>query len=309
MSDTKVIFIGGHGRSGTTIVDRVLSELTGAFSAGEVHRFWKYGLAQDWRCSCGDVLRNCSFWSTVLPQVFSETGYSEKDVLEMWNTVARPRSLVFLHYPSIRPPLFRKRLATYRIFLRTFYRVVAEQAGTDIVVDSSGSPMHGYILSGLRDVHVQMLHLIRDVRAVAFSNHRRKPDPSHPSPNATTDTKPVARVAVTWLLYNDILERLSDNFSTGLSAKYEHIFSSPKTSLRHLARTLANLNPVREDIFDTERKIELGAHHSGQGNPARYQTGEVILEVDSEWRSKMSNRQRQFLKTLCYPKLRKYGYG
>lgn len=308
MSKTNVIFIAGHGRSGTTIVDRVLSKLTGAFSAGEVHRFWEYGLAQGWRCSCGDVLRNCDFWSTVLPQVFSKTGYSEQDVLEMWNTVARPRSLIFLRYPSIRPPLFRKRLANYRIFLSTFYRALAEQAGTNTVVDSSGSPLHGYVLSDLGDVDVQMLQLIRDVRAVAFSNQRRKTDPSHPSPDGTTATKPVARVAITWLLYNDVLERLSDNFSRSLSAKYEHIFSSPKSSLRRLARKLTDPDPLREDVFDSKRTIELGPHHSGQGNPARYQTGEVTLKVDSEWKRKMSDGQKQFLKILCYPKLKKYEY-
>jgi len=308
MSKTNVIFIGGHGRSGTTIVDRVLSKLTAGFSVGEVHRFWHYGLTQGWRCSCGDVLRNCDFWSTVLPQVFSKTGYSEQDVLEMWNTVARPWSLIFLRYPSIRPPLFRSRLANYRIFLSTFYRAVAEQARTNTVVDSSGSPLHGYVLSDLEDVNVQMLHLIRDVRAVAFSNQRSKPDPSHPSPDGTTATKPVVRVALTWLLYNDILERLDDHFSTGLCAKYEHIFSSPRSRLYRLARRLTDAGPLREDVFDSTRTVELDSHHSGQGNPSRYQTGEVTLKVDSEWKTKMSFAETRLLKTICYPKLKKYGY-
>jgi len=308
MGNPEVIFIGGHGRSGTTILDRVLSELIGGFSAGEVHRFWNYGLAEGWKCSCRSTLRNCKFWGTVLPRVFSKTSNSERDVFEMWRTVARPQSLPFLHYPSIRPSGFRRKLENYRTFLGAFYRTVAEQAETNTIVDSSGSPLHGYVLSGLRNVDIDMIHLVRDVRAVAYSNRRRKPNPSSPFPNATTATKSTLRVAATWTLYNAILDGLGRDFSKSLFAKYEELFSEPRSSLFHLARRLSDPDTARESIFKTEQKVELGPHHSGQGNPVRYQTGQITLEVDSEWKSGMSESRKGLLKTICYPMLRKYRY-
>ena len=307
MSTPKVIYIGEHGRSGTTIVDRILAEVTGGFSAGEIHRFWAYGLARDWTCSCGVKLRNCDFWGDVLQQSFSECGCTEKEVLEAWRTVARPRSLLSLRYPRLRTSRFQSRLSRYRSFLSTLYRTVSQRSGKRVIVDSSGSPLHGYIISGLRDVEVGMIHLVRDARAVAFSNQTRKPNPSDPKTGATMKTKPVLRVSITWMLYNYLLEGLKSQFGWYEIEKYEEVFDNPR---RNIQKTIDKLKigGKKEKFFVGKKMINISIEHTGQGNPSCFNRGRIDLETECRWIKQMSTVSRFTATVLCCPFLSKYGY-
>ena len=306
MKPPKVIYIGGHGRSGTTITDRVLAEVTGGFSAGEIHRFWAYGLAQDWRCSCGERLRDCEFWGDALRQSFSDSGCSEGDLLETWKTVARPRSLPFLWYPPLRSARFRRHLARYRSFLEVLYRTVSQRSGTRVIVDSSGSPLHGSVLAGLEEIEVAMVHLVRDVRAVAFSNQKSKFNPSAPASDATMHTKPAPRVAATWVLYNSLLEGLEAAMDTYTLVRYEDLFSRPKREFDRLVGHL-DVESRTEEVFCGEN-IRLSSEHVGQGNPVRQKQGIETLAPDTEWVGKMSRIKQAFMAYVCKTRLEKYSY-
>jgi len=308
MKSPSVIFIGGHGRSGTTIVDRVLSELIGAFSAGEVHRFWKYGLARDWTCSCREPLRDCAFWGDVLQQSFSEFDCSEEDVLEAWRSVARPRSILPLCFPFLRTNGFQSKLSLYRSFLRVFYRAVAEHSGKETIVDSSGSPFHGYILSELGEVEVTMIHLIRDARAVAFSNRKKKPNPSDPRSGAEMRRKLSLRVCFTWVLFNSLFERLSEKFDEYCQVKYESVFENPKREFTNIAHKI-EVKDTKIEKFLSGSKIKLGDGHIGQGNPVRYKRGVIKLEPDTDWKKNMSNVRKKTVKMFCNYTLGKYDYN
>jgi hypothetical protein len=306
MEPPKVIYIGGHGRSGTTIADRVLAEVTSGFSAGEIHRFWAYGLARDWTCSCGATLRACEFWGPVLRQSFSKADVSEEKVLTAWKTVARPRSLLSLWYPRLRSARFRRRLARYRSFLEVLYRTVSQQSGTRVIVDSSGSPLHGSVLAGVEGVEVAMVHLVRDVRAVAFSNQRQKANPSAPAPDATMRTKSAPRVAATWMLYNSLLEGLEAAMDTYTFAKYEELFSRPKREFDRLAHDLG-VESRAEEVFHG-KNIRLSSEHVGQGNPVRQNQGIETLAPDTEWVGKLSRVKETVMAHVCKTRLEKYSY-
>ena len=49
----KVLYIAGEGRSGSTILGNILSQIDGFFSVGEMHHIWDRGFIENWRCSCG----------------------------------------------------------------------------------------------------------------------------------------------------------------------------------------------------------------------------------------------------------------
>ena len=306
MEPPKVIYIGGHGRSGTTITDRVLAEVTGGFSAGEIHRFWAYGLARGWKCSCGVKLRECEFWGPVLRQSFSKADVSEEKVLTAWKTVARPRSLLSLWSPRLRSARFRRRLARYRSFLEVLYRSVSQQSGTRVIVDSSGSPLHGSVLAGLEEIEVAMVHLVRDVRAVAFSNQKSKFNPSAPASDATMHTKPAPRVAATWVLYNSLLEGLEAAMDTYTLVRYEDLFSRPKREFDRLVGHLG-VESRTEEVFCGEN-IRLSSEHVGQGNPVRQKQGIETLAPDTEWVGKMSRIKQAFMAYVCKTRLEKYSY-
>src|SRR4051794_12356388 len=67
---TKVLYITGWGRSGTTILDNLLGQVDGFVSTGELHYVWKRGLRDNRLCGCGQPLRDCETWQQVFEQGF-----------------------------------------------------------------------------------------------------------------------------------------------------------------------------------------------------------------------------------------------
>lgn len=64
----KVLFIGGYGRSGSTLLDRMLGQMEGFFSAGELRYIWDRSFAENQLCGCGKPFKKCAFWSTVIDE-------------------------------------------------------------------------------------------------------------------------------------------------------------------------------------------------------------------------------------------------
>ena len=67
---TKVLYIAGSGRSGSTILDNILGELDGFVSAGEVRFLWERGMRDDRTCACGEPFSSCPFWGDVLTRAY-----------------------------------------------------------------------------------------------------------------------------------------------------------------------------------------------------------------------------------------------
>jgi hypothetical protein len=53
----RVLYIGGLGRSGSTLLDRMIGQLPGFFSAGEIREVWQQGLRENRPCGCGTPFR------------------------------------------------------------------------------------------------------------------------------------------------------------------------------------------------------------------------------------------------------------
>ena len=53
-SPQRVLFIGGLGRSGTTIIEKLLNELPQTLSVGETVHLWERGVQANERCGCGE---------------------------------------------------------------------------------------------------------------------------------------------------------------------------------------------------------------------------------------------------------------
>ena len=44
MGKIKIVYITGYGRSGGTLIGRLLGDTKNAFFIGELRNFWKYGI-------------------------------------------------------------------------------------------------------------------------------------------------------------------------------------------------------------------------------------------------------------------------
>lgn len=66
----KILYIGGYGRSGSTILDAFLSRQLNATGVGECVNFWDE-YSKDFPCECGKSYSNCEFWCNFFNQFSS----------------------------------------------------------------------------------------------------------------------------------------------------------------------------------------------------------------------------------------------
>jgi hypothetical protein len=67
----KVLYIAGVGRSGSTLLERVLGAMPGAVNGGELNAIFSRVAAQNQRCGCGEPFSECPFWTAVGERAFN----------------------------------------------------------------------------------------------------------------------------------------------------------------------------------------------------------------------------------------------
>src|SRR5215831_4456244 len=60
-----VVYIAGSGRSGSTLLERVLGEIPGFANVGELIDLFRRVADHGERCGCGQEFARCPFWSQV----------------------------------------------------------------------------------------------------------------------------------------------------------------------------------------------------------------------------------------------------
>ena len=66
MEKIKVIYLTGMGRSGGTLLGRILGNTSETIYVGELRSFWNKGIIRDYKCSCENWFSKCEFWSKVV---------------------------------------------------------------------------------------------------------------------------------------------------------------------------------------------------------------------------------------------------
>ena len=72
-----ILYIGGFGRSGSTLVERCLGQLDGFCAAGELRHLWSRGFVENQLCGCRQPLRDCAFWQAVVGEAYG--GFTRLD--------------------------------------------------------------------------------------------------------------------------------------------------------------------------------------------------------------------------------------
>ncbi|HWB57314.1 MAG TPA: sulfotransferase [Gaiellaceae bacterium] len=301
-TDVKVLFIAGWGRSGSTVLDNVLGEVDGFFSAGELAHLWDRGLLQNRHCGCGLPFGRCEVWQAVLARALDGPGSVEPDELaRLANAGTRTRHLP-LHVLGLAEPSAR-----FRALLRRLYEAIRETTGCRVVVDSSKGPSYGRVLATTEGIDVRAVHLVRDPRASAYSWMRPKIQPDEGRPRYMHQHG-VAYSSLMWDVYNVGAEMLwrreRDHY---LRIRYEDFVARPQEIVR---RVLAFVDeaPGENMPWVSDRTVHLTANHTISGNPSRFRTGPIDLRADDEWRARMRLRQKVAATILTLPLLARYSY-
>jgi hypothetical protein len=302
-----VLFIGGLGRSGSTLLELILGQSDDVCALGEVDHRWERGLGNDERCGCGQQFSDCVFWQKVGDRAFG--GWSSVDVREIADlraTVDRTRFI---------PRMARERMSDrdltrvrrYASFYTAVYHAAGEVTGAEAVVDSSKHASVAFALRWAEDLDLRVLHLVRDSRAVAHSWAKQVRRPEVVGVEEYMPTFKPLRVSALWTAQNLAFDTLARRVRV-TRVRYEDFAASPVDTVARV-RAIAGLadRPEATRIL-TEPPTTPTPIHSIAGNPLRFDDRPLRVRADHSWRTDMPARNRRIVGAATAPLRIRYGY-
>ena len=270
------IYIGGYGRSGSTLLSRMLGAHPAIFSIGQL------GPGRNARetCSCGAALDRCAVWSQVRSRESVEGGSAGWATL-LLAVLGRPRS-------------------TDTAALRAALNEMTRISGATWIAESSGTTRKVVarpVLAASGDDNVRFIHLIRDGRAVLWSRlnaagrRGREPKPA-------VQLFIMAKTVLSWNLANigaSLVARALPSSSV-MTIAYEDLADEPASTLDRLWDWLRVDAMAWEDV---EMKLRTPGHEVA-GN--RHRFGPVgPIQADMTWTSQLPRAGRILYQMLGWP--------
>ena len=303
----KVLYVAGWGRSGSTILGRILGQVSGFFLVGELRYVWDRGLIENRLCSCGVHFRECQVWQEIMVEAFGNGAYVDAQrLIGLRERELRTRHLLTPTVSAVRTRVAR--MGEYQGTLEKLYRAVQDVRRSRVVVDTSKFPSYGYVLQHTPGIELYVLHLVRDPRAVAYSwESRRKPKMDRrDGPSNSMTPHGFVESSLVWDAWNLAIEnvwrRTPERY---MLLRYEDFVESPRNSVQGILRFLGE---EAESPFVGEREIAMEVPHTFSGNPDRFQSGTLTIKPDEGWRRNMSVARQAMVTTLTWPGLVRYGY-
>lgn len=303
---TPVVYIGGTGRSGSTLLERMLATVPGACPVGELVFIWERGLRRNDRCGCGERFRDCSFWSSVGDKAFGGWDHVDlDDAIRLRRVVDRHRNLPRLSglrgLGGLQAEVQRYCDLTDRLYL-----AIAEVSEASVIIDSSKHFTYASVLRRLPAVDLRVVHLVRQCHGVVYSWSKSvvKPDVGDGSTHMSLHSTPWA--VSLWLAENLLYEMLLRGGVRGARLRYEDLAAQPAEELGRVLTELqlaGSAEPLAEP-----REVGVPPSHALSGNPMRFRSGPLVLRADEEWRLKMPRRRKAAVSLATWPLLMHYGY-
>lgn len=304
-----VLYVGGMGRSGSTLLERSLAQLPGVCGAGEVVYLWERGLVNDEQCGCGEPFSRCAFWTAVGDAAFG--GWEGVDPARIADLAARVDDVKYVPRQLLGATgrRFTQDALEYLSYYERLYEGMRQVTGCQVVVDSSKITSLVYLLRSSPRIDLRMVHILRDPRAVAYAWTKRVR-----RPEVTSTTAYMPRYSPTYMGYlysghHVLLEALRLRGVPTTNLRYEDFADDPRAALERVAK-FAGLTWDRDAVFGgDDHTLRLGVVHTASGNPSRFQTGDVRVRRDEAWITAMPRRQKLVVTALTAPLLAAYRYG
>ena len=303
-----MVYLGGLGRSGTTVLERVLGELPGTSSVGELVHLWQRGVLDDEICGCGEPFSRCAFWTEVGRRGFG--GWDRALATRMEEL--RPRVDRTRFIPRLLAPrLLGRHRTELREYVTTFlqlYRAIIETSGGAVVIDSSKHSSLAYCLRTEPAIDLRVVHVVRDSRGVAYSWTKEVRRPESTAEAALMTRYSPSRSAALWVGHNLFFGLLGRVGTRTRLLRYEDFIARPGPVLEDLAAFAGmSLQPGALGFLDGS-SVMLSPSHTVAGNPMRFRTGATTLRRDDAWRAELPPGRRWLVSALTAPLLAWYGY-
>lgn len=331
-----ILFIGGLGRSGTTLIEKLLNELPQTQSVGETVHLWERGVRDQERCGCGEAFAACSHWNAVGVEAFGSWANVDLDrVIDLRWKADRSRMLPQI-FKALKTGKIGDEQREYLDFLRPVLLASAKVAGPNpdggpkVILDSSKHLSTAAMLALDPALDVRVLHVLRDPRGVAYSWTKEiaRPEAAITSAETSSDaadssdgpgssdadvgalmpTYKPSRTALRWVTDNLGFEALGKLGVPLLPLRYEDFLLDPKGSMTAAANFAGiagdNLFPMIDG-----KSVRLSEQmHSVAGNPLRFGGDDITLRLDDAWKTKLDPAAKTTVTRITRPVLGHFGY-
>ena len=303
----KVLYIVGVGRSGSTLLERVLGAVPGWVNAGELNAVFSRVATQDQRCGCGEPFSRCPFWLAVGDRAYGGWRDVTERMARLQPRVVRQRFVPGMATGVARSTYLRE-LDEYLDTYQRLYAAIAAVSGSDTVVDASKSTAQLFALRRIEGLDLRVANLVRDSRGVASSWSKagiRKPQSQH---GEAMGTYAPHRLALLWATLQLECAFLGTTAPHAARVRYEDLVAHPRPTLEHLLEELGLAVTDRTLDHVGERSVHLDLSHGVAGSRTRFTAGRIDLRLDDEWRSTLPAGARRLVTAVTLPQLVGYGY-
>jgi Sulfotransferase family len=306
---SRVGYIGGFGRSGSTLLETIAACFDEVCVLGEVVHVWERGVREDRLCSCGEPFSRCPFWQEIGTLAFGGWRASDAaDMRRLWSTVDRTRDIPVATWTRAGSPA-AVAMREYADRFAAVYDAATRITGAPVLIDSSKHASTAFVLRRHPDLDLRVVHMVRDSRGVAYSWTKQVPRPERDEHGDVIymHRYPPWRAALLWDAQNAAFAALGRTRTPVWRLLYEQLLTDPVETTRSLAGFL-DLPTASITDFLSPTEVRVGPTHQIAGNPMRFHSGTVPLRRDDAWRQKLPARDRRVVTALTAPLMRSYGY-
>lgn len=299
----EILYIGALGRSGSTVLERLVATFPGHVAVGEVVHLWERGLRDDDLCGCGARFSACPFWQEVGERAYGGFGTLSADgVIALKHQADRNRFMPWLLAGERAPAAYRDALARYGELIAPLYEAILAVSGGRVVVDSSKHPSYAMVLWRVGGQDLRLVHLVRDARGVANSTRKVVVRPETAERREEMERLGTVTVGGRWLSHNTAFHLLARRGVPTTFVRYEDFARFPALALAQIARLTAPQLDIDAHLAALAAgTLPTPVVHSVAGNPIRLASGPVEVRLDEAWRRDLPRAERAKLATLTWP--------
>lgn len=310
------IYIVGHGRSGTTLLESILGAHPEIVAMGEIEKLsLQLARGEKRRCSCGELPINCAVWSQVCQAIqlefhidmkadpfrfrVSDVGREQDEGLRAWrHWLTRYNSRLWRYATYLRAPLLRhgtvifhshRTWAKNRLFIGEVMRRIGK---AEAVVDSSKDYLSFRDLYEASAGRMRTVFMTRDVRGNVWSYMKKGVG------------KTVRGGAESWVKCNRRTLKMLEAIPTSdwMHLRYEDLCKDPEGVCRQLCEFLGcDYHP---DMCGLRPKD----YHTIGGNKMRHEAITAVRE-DVKWKEGFSESDVRLIEAVAGPLATRLGYS
>lgn len=304
---TDVLYITGHGYSGSTLLTFLLGSHPQIATIGELgiaEQAKRQTTPEQYLCSCHVPVRECEFWRRVSRDMaerghdfdvwdsdldFRARGGGISDVI--LRAVQRGPVLEMARSVGVRVvPGARRELARILSRIEALAEIVTGIKGSRVFLDSSKRPERAVFMRRIPSFDMRVIHLVRDGRAVSWSNMKNL----GLGPEAAADS---------WVADNRAAEQARRWFPRDrwMTLRHEDVCADPSGALSRIYSFVGL--PADDGVPDFR-----GVEHHVIGNRMRLSSTSEI-RIDERWKTALTPEQMAAIERRVAPLNRGYGYG